>query len=353
MDHPVLSIVVSFAFSLFLIKVLKTLAFRFGLVDSPDARKLHDGQIPLVGGIAIYISILFACVYHGQWNNELVFYLISSGLLVAVGVWDDYKNISPKSRVLAEIIAACLMVFGAGISINSFGDILGLGEVTLNSMVSPVVTIVAVVALINALNMMDGIDGLAAGVSLVSLFSFLWLTDDSPSSVIPAVYFVSATAAFLIFNLQLMGAKFQKIFLGDAGSMLFGFTLVWLVIRFSQRESFSQPAFAPVTALWIVALPVIDMVCTVIRRVRKNSSPFGADRNHLHHILMYAGLDARQSLLIMILLAGFFNIIGILMLETGAVESLQFALFLVFFVAYYFAFHKAFRVAGFVKRILR
>ena len=352
MAYPALSILISFVFSIALIKILNLMAFRFGLVDSPDARKLHNGQIPLVGGVAIYISIFFACAFHGKWNAELIFYLISSGLLVVVGVVDDYKNISPRSRVVAEIVAACLMVFGAGVSINSFGNILGFGDVPLNSIASPLVTIFAVVALINAINMMDGIDGLAAGVSLISLFSFLWLAGDTSSRVIPAVYFVSSTAAFLIFNLQLMGARFQKVFLGDAGSMLCGFTLVWLIIRFSQSEHFSEPAFKPVTALWIIALPLIDMVCTVIRRLRKNRSPFGADRNHLHHILMYAGLDFRQALFAILLLAGLFNMTGILMLEMRVAESLQFILFIVFFVVYYFAFHKAFRFGNFVRRLI-
>ena len=352
MINSTLSIVVSFVLSIFLIKVLKFFAFKVGLVDSPDTRKLHDGQIPLVGGIAIYISILVSCVYNGNWNSELAYYLLASGLLVIVGVIDDYKDISPRSRIYAELIAACLMVFGAGISINSIGDIFGIGNIVLDGATSSIVTILAVVALINALNMMDGIDGLAAGVSLISLFSFIWLTESTTSNVIPALYFVSATAAFLVFNLQLMGAKVQKIFLGDAGSMLFGFTLVWLIIRFSQKEHFVDPAFQPITALWIVALPLIDMICTVIRRLRKNRSPFGADRNHLHHILMYAGLHSRQALLAILFIAGTFNLIGIAMFQIGVPEYLQFLVFLSCFVAYYFTIHRAFRFGNFIRKFL-
>lgn len=279
------------------LKCVKPIALRLGLVDKPCARKQHDGHIPLVGGIAVFLGVLLASMVWLPQSREFNLYLTASAIMVFIGAVDDRHNLSVRSRLVGQMLVASIMIFGAGIYIKDLGNLFGYGNVHIGLFGIPF-TYLAVLGAINAYNMIDGIDGLVGTMSIITLgfLAALFLLADGGShagylSLIVAV----AIIPFLLFNLfgKPEGSRLRKIFMGDAGSMFVGFTVVWLLAEGSQGP---DPVFKPVLALWIIAIPLMDMTAVMIRRWCKGQSPFMADRDHLHHIAMRNGCSPRRSL---------------------------------------------------------
>lgn len=169
------------------------------------------------------------------------------------------------------------------------------------------------IGLLNAFNMMDGIDGLAGGLALVSIGAILLFVSKTPLSgaITVMVLLAAASLPYLAVNLGLIG---RKVFMGDAGSMVVGYLIAWTLIRLSQTPGTHLP---PVDVLWCVALPVLDTLAVMYRRLCQRQSPFKPDRGHIHHILMSAGLGSRSTLIALVALAGSIAFLG------GVVRSLE------------------------------
>ena len=339
-------IVFCFMVSFMAIKISKPLAVRFGLVDLPNERKFHKGAIPLVGGVGIYLGVLIASMIYFQDNQVFHIYLISAALILFLGVLDDKYDLSVGLRLVAQIIVASMMIFGAKFYLHSLGFIFGFFELKLGYL-GILVTIVAVIGAINAFNMVDGIDGLAGMLSLVSFFvlSLLFYRANSDWYLLPLL-FMAAICAYLVFNLSLL-TSLGKIFMGDAGSMLIGLTIVWLLVIGTSPE---VNAFKPVTALYIIAIPLMDMAAIMYRRVKKGVSPFQPDRNHLHHIFQRAGLSRRQTLGLITFLACVWGSIGFIAEAYMFPEWLMFAIFIVMFLAYAWCISHIWVVLRFFRR---
>ncbi|MBU2223437.1 MAG: UDP-N-acetylglucosamine--undecaprenyl-phosphate N-acetylglucosaminephosphotransferase, partial [Gammaproteobacteria bacterium] len=286
----------TFVLTLLAIFILIPLAHKIGLVDKPHGRKQHVGAIPLIGGISIFSGVAITLLIFGLPQDTHWYYLLCGGSIVLLGVFDDFFDLSVKLRLCVQLMIGAVMVFGLKLYLSNLGDLVGLGNITLGYIGIPL-TLIAVIAAINAFNMIDGIDGLAgmlSGVSFVSLTLMMGIGGQLEHAVLPMVL-VFALIPYLLFNLDLIGKGKGKIFMGDAGSMLIGLSVIWLLIIGSQS---STASFRPVTALWIIAVPLMDMVAIMIRRVRKGQSPFMADREHLHHIFLRLGLTSRQALVL-------------------------------------------------------
>jgi UDP-GlcNAc:undecaprenyl-phosphate GlcNAc-1-phosphate transferase len=190
--------------------------------------------------------------------------------------------------------------------------------------------------------MVDGIDGLVGMLSMISFTSIALMFNGIHSEwfLIPIV-FIAATLAYLMFNLGTHKGRRGKIFMGDAGSMLIGFTVIWLLIIGSQGDA---PAFKPVTALWIISVPLMDMAAIMVRRVRKGDSPFKPDREHLHHIFMRAGFSSKQTLFIISSIAFFMVAIGVAMDKSDVPEWKMMCIFLIFFAVYSYAINHVWRL---------
>lgn len=337
-----LAVITAIASSFLGLKMLKPLAEWFGLVDKPCSRKQHDGEIPLIGGISVFIGVLISA---GLWlpeSREFNLYLIASAIMVFIGALDDRHNLSVRSRLVGQMLVASIMIFGAGIYIKDLGNLFGYGNVHIGLLGIPF-TYLAVLGAINAYNMIDGIDGLVGTLAIITLgfLATLFLLADANShagylSLIVAV----AIIPFLAFNLlgKPRGSRLRKIFMGDAGSMFVGFTVVWLLAEGSQG---AEPVFKPVLALWIIAIPLMDMAAVMLRRWRKGQSPFMADRDHLHHIFLRAGLSARQSLIMIGLLAVITGSIGTFCAYVKVPSWVLFFAFLLLFSAYSLALQHA------------
>ncbi|MEL0633139.1 UDP-N-acetylglucosamine--undecaprenyl-phosphate N-acetylglucosaminephosphotransferase [Pseudoalteromonas carrageenovora] len=325
-----LPLTISFILSFLAIKIVNPIAIKTGLVDYPCARKVHEGHIPLVGGIAIYLSIMLASVLFIEQSRDLNIYLVAAALVLFLGVLDDRYDLSVKTRLVAQVIVASLMIFGTEIHLNSLGFILGGLELKLGPL-GIVVTIVAVIAGINAINMMDGIDGLAGSLSLIAFAAIAFFLNKAASDwfLLPTL-FIASLLAYLMFNLKLH-KSFSKIFMGDSGNMLIGLSLVWLMVLSQNLET---PAFKPVTALYIMGVPILDMATVIIRRLKSGKSAFSADRQHLHHLFEAAGYSRTFAL---IFISSFATIIAVL--GCGAdiflvPEWVMLATFIILFIGY-------------------
>lgn len=310
--------------------LLRPIAVSWGLVDRPDNRKRHVGDIPLIGGLAIYLSTLTSVSLYIDSSQHINLILVSISLVVFIGALDDKYDLSAKLRLIAQVLIASVLTFGTGIHIHSFGNIIGIGEITTGPL-SGVVTVLAIIAGINAFNMTDGIDGLAGALSLVSLLAISLIINDTDIQILIGVM-SSALIVFLLFNLGLFRKKY-KIFMGDAGSMMLGLVVSWLLIVASQSQQASI-AMAPANVLWFIAVPVIDMIAVMYRRVRKGQSPLVADREHLHHVFMEIGLKPRQALLFITTISICFALFGIFMTSYELPGFVTLSFFITVFIIY-------------------
>jgi UDP-GlcNAc:undecaprenyl-phosphate/decaprenyl-phosphate GlcNAc-1-phosphate transferase len=286
------------------IVVLRRFAVSLGLVDHPDQRKQHIGDVPLVGGLAIFMGVAAGAATHGQFQEFEMVLLVTAAVLVLLGALDDRFDLSVRDRLLIQTIVILTVVASTGVYIHTLGTIFG-HQVTLGWIGVPL-TVIAVIGLVNAFNMMDGIDGLAGSLELVSIAAIILFADPTPLHGVIALLAVLAAASlpYLVANQGFMGGK---IFLGDAGSMLIGYLLAWALIGMSQIP---QTQLSPVNVLWCVALPVFDTFAVMYRRMRQGRSPFKPDRGHIHHILLGAGLGPRATLAVLIAVATGLALIG-------------------------------------------
>ncbi|RJT19538.1 UDP-N-acetylglucosamine--undecaprenyl-phosphate N-acetylglucosaminephosphotransferase [Buttiauxella izardii] len=327
-------------------------AKKVGLVDRPNYRKRHQGLIPLVGGISVYAGICFAFLI--SWLSSSYYipharlYLGCAGVLVFVGALDDRFDISVKFRAVTQALVAVVMMAYAGLYLANFGYILGSWEFVLGPF-GYIVTLFAVWAAINAFNMVDGIDGLLGGLSSVSFaaLGIILLFDGQISQAMWCFAMIAAILPYILLNLGVLGRRY-KVFMGDAGSTFIGFTLIWMLLQTTQGNA--HPV-SPVTALWILAIPLMDMIAIMYRRLRKGLSPFSADRQHIHHLIMRAGFTSRQAFALITLAAALLASIGVIAEYFSIVpEWVMLALFLLAFVLYDYCIKRAWKVARFIRR---
>ncbi|MEZ8922433.1 UDP-N-acetylglucosamine--undecaprenyl-phosphate N-acetylglucosaminephosphotransferase [Vibrio cyclitrophicus] len=341
-----LSFVGFFSFSsLFL---MRKVAKAVGLVDKPNERKLHNGAIPLVGGIAISLSISQYLVTHPDVIPHSQVFLASIAALIVIGALDDKFDISFKIRLIVQAILSICMMYFADLQLENIGNLFGLGDLHLGFL-SPVITILAVIGAINAFNMVDGIDGLLGGLAIVTLgaIAILLKVDSQHGLAYLCVVFIVAIIPYILMNLGILGRE-RKVFMGDAGSMMIGFTVIWLLLGASQDPS--ESLMRPITALWLIAVPLMDMAAIMFRRVRRGVSPFKPDREHLHHIFQRLGCTPRQTLAIICAIASSFAGFGIYGEFLKIPESTMFILFLVCFAAYTVAMSYVWRITSWVRR---
>ena len=303
-----------------------------GLVDHPGGHKCHARPTPLVGGIAMAIAFFFAVLLLDFPLAPYRFLFAGIMTLVVVGVLDDLRELPPERRIWAQILAALLMVSGGGVVLEDLGHLVASDWLLSLGVLAWPFTIFATVGVINAMNMSDGLDGLAASLALIALAClglFAWRGEDYGTFAVLLIL-TSVLLPFLMINVRPNGPAL--VFMGDAGSMFLGFSLAWLLIQVSQGE---DRLMAPVTALWIFALPLLDTVALLIRRSILGRSPFLGDREHLHHLLLAAGYTERETLLLMVVLAAAAAACGVAGELLGVPEPWMFGAFAALFGLYF------------------
>jgi len=304
----VLSFVFSFLITWYSIPTIIKISRRKNLMDEPGQRSSHERKIPNLGGIAMFFSIaVCASIFAYQLFDLYKFLFASLVILLYVGVMDDIVVMRAYKKLIAQVVVAALLVIGSDVRIRSLFGVFGVYE--LNYFLSVIFSIVTFIILVNAYNLIDGIDGLAGvyGVICFSLFgiSYYRLGEYNYPLVILSTTIIGTVIGFLYYNLS---DRSKKIFMGDTGSMLLGFLLTFTSICFMdifivkkvQGAVFYHLNTAPVMAIAIMILPIIDTLNVITIRLAEKRSPFDADKNHIHHKLLKLGITHKRATLYII-----------------------------------------------------
>lgn len=280
-----------FFYSFAALFLMRKVARNMGLVDRPDQRKNHTGVIPIAGGIAICITLSNILYTRPELIPNSTLLLTSIIVLTVIGSLDDKYDLNIFFRLFTQILLALAFIYVSDYQILYLGDLFGFGDIWLGHYVSCAITIVGILSVINAFNMIDGVDGLLGTLSIITFLGLAWLLqwNQQASLAYFCLILVVTILPYVMMNLGYFGRQ-RKVFMGDAGSMLLGFVAVWLLLNASQGDR--ESSISPTTALWLIGVPLMDMVCVVIRRVMLKQSPFHPDRNHIHYILQDLGLSA-------------------------------------------------------------
>jgi UDP-GlcNAc:undecaprenyl-phosphate/decaprenyl-phosphate GlcNAc-1-phosphate transferase len=288
---------------------LRPFARSVGLIDRPGGRKMHIGEIPVIGGLAMFAGFLVGSIYTYQTFSDYPYLVAGLAVLVFVGVLDDRFDLPAPVRFIGQTCAALLMVGGANLVATNIGDVF-FGDVVELGWFGDLFTITIVVTAINAFNMFDGSDGVAGVQALMGLvfmgFACVMAGMLSPLPLI--ISMIGCLLGFLLFNWPSKRTKAVRAFMGDAGSTMLGFLLAWIAIDLSQGP---QTAFSPVVVLWIFALPIFDLFSSMARRMINGLSPFHGDSDHLHHVLRRSGLTTRKVAQVVLLGSAVTAAIGI------------------------------------------
>ena len=298
----IIAVLLGFGLTFGLIRFLAPRAERYGLVDHPDGRRKHHAdKTPTVGGLAIMAGLALTSLLAGFGAQLHPAFWASFFLIALTGALDDKLDLGPYVKFAAQIGAALLMIYWGGLTLHSLGDLVGAEPLTLGRFAVPL-TVFAVIGVVNAVNLCDGADGLAGGLVFISVFWIAMMSAASANAGTLALTLglLGCIAAFLAFNLRSPWRSHAAIFLGDAGSLSLGFVLAWLTVD-ATREG--AQLFAPVTAIWLVAIPLSDTIVCMSRRLVKGQSPFRGDRTHLHHILIDLGMPVARAVALIHLLA--------------------------------------------------
>jgi UDP-GlcNAc:undecaprenyl-phosphate GlcNAc-1-phosphate transferase len=280
--------------TLLLLRLLSRLAVRVGLVDYPGRRKRHRGAIPLIGGPAVLAGFCFGALMVADTLYVYRPLFAALGILLVAGLLDDLNDLSPAQKFLAQLAAGIVMISWGGMTVSHLGNLFGYGPVALHGIAFPI-TVVCLLGLINAMNMADGADGLASGLTLIA-FAYLFVCAILIGFQVSAQLILTAFVALLAFwsiNMRFPWQQRGKAFLGDSGSMMLGMLLTWFSVELAQPGS----GFPPIAAVWFLAIPLLDMGVVIIRRLARKQSPFKAGRDHLHHVLIAAGLPPAVAVL--------------------------------------------------------
>lgn len=312
---------------------LKPVAMKVGLIDIPGGRKTHLEATPLVGGLGIFLGALVASIFIPGVLREFGPFLSLSALVLFIGTIDDAKDLPPNVRMLGHALIALVMALVAGVQLKTLGELSFTGPVQLGALAIPF-TVFATVGVINAINMADGIDGLSGGLVIVALgfVAFLSIGNGDSHTANFIVLLACSIMTFLSMNFRRPWNLKALVYLGDAGSTMLGFMLAWLLIDGSQGE---RASFAPVHALWFLAIPLFDTVNLLIKRPLRGHSPFNPGTDHLHHNLLRRGFKVEQVVLILLLSAVSLGGIGLLGIYYAVNESVMFLAFIALFALYF------------------
>jgi UDP-GlcNAc:undecaprenyl-phosphate GlcNAc-1-phosphate transferase len=326
-----LELIITVTFAFITIKLFKSVAIVLGLVDKPGERKKNARHILLIVG-AIFAGVLAASLFWLTNTPELRIYLVAAAMMVFIGALDDKFVLKVRIRIVGQIVIASLMIYGIGVYILHLGDLFSFGDFELGPIVI-ILTYFATILVINAFNMVDVIDGLIGNLSLntFTAIAILFLISGNKGYLSYPLILATATLTYLIFNLGFFKNYSKKIFMGDAGIMFIGLSVIWLLTIGTQGESAS---FRPVTALWICAIPLMVMLAIVMRRYREGKSPFKQVRDHLRHMLQRACLTSRQTLVVISISSVIMSLSVVLGEYFQVPESIELALFVLMLILY-------------------
>lgn len=296
----VLSFVVTMILSAAMIPLIIKLGNQLGIVAHMNKRTVHKHEIARIGGYAIYISSLIGSMLFLKTDHQINAILISGFIIFMVGLYDDVHDLSPKVKLIFEMLAALIVIVYGQVYIKGFGYF----PSDAMTLLSGIVTLFWIIGITNAINLIDGLDGLSAGISIIVLVTISVTSILSGRSDIAALSLVLAGSimGFLFFNFHP-----AKIFMGDCGALYIGFMIsVISLLGFGYNASGFFTLGAPIIVLMV---PIMDTLIAILRRKIHHKKFSEADRGHLHHNLMFKlNLGQRKSVLILYLVTILFSL---------------------------------------------
>ena len=275
------------------------------LYDLPNGRTSHIKATPYLGGVAVFTSLIISTVLSGgiEFTSEHVYIIAALTILLFIGLKDDIVSLNPYKKLIGQMIAAVILVVMGDIRIDNFYGCLGLEGIPY--IPSVFFTIFVIIVIINGINLIDGIDGLASAVCLlISITLGIWfLYAGFIFYAIISFSLIGSLIAFFYFNVF---SKDHKIFLGDSGSLIIGLTVAVMIIRFISYQTIVPDHVAinsvPAIAFGILIVPFFDTIRVFSLRISQGRSPFSADRQHVHHMLLDFGHSHLQATLLLVLI---------------------------------------------------
>lgn len=319
-------VLVSIACTVLLVIYVRGAARKYGLVDRPNKRSLHQRPVPRLGGVAIVGGVLAGLLYFAVlqrffpelgWVIALPDAWILAGALVMfiLGVADDLSGLRALPKLAVQSLVA-LMVILAGfkfeLPIFTSGPLEALGDG-----LSMALTFIWIIGVINAVNLIDGVDGLAAGISVTAICSLtiaLALTGEGPDLALASA-FIGALIGFLLYNFHP-----ASIFMGDSGSLFLGFILATFSLPATHLTTEGLSFLVPILAL---GLPVMDTATAILRRALQRRNIFSPDRDHIHHRLLYTmGQAQRSTVCVLYGLNALFGLLALLILSVKSIAAI-------------------------------
>ena len=316
-----LGIFMAFSAALALTPVAIHMAKKFNIVDIPNQRKVHQEPMPRMGGVAIYLAFVLGALCLGVYTRQVAALLIAGTLVMFTGLLDDIKDISPKIKLLGQIIASLVLVqygFAVRFLTNPFdGGIISLGVFAVP------ITVIWLVGVSNAVNLVDGLDGLAGGVSAIAAVSTALVCISQGEFAAAALAGVLAAAAlgFLPYNFHK-----AKTFMGDSGSLFLGFILGALALMGLSKGATVISIFIPFI---ILGIPVFDTFFAIIRRIFLHKPIFAADKMHIHQTLLGFGLSHRQTVLVIYAVSLLMGLAAVLMAVVTSAQAMFVLIFII------------------------
>lgn len=285
----IIMVLTTFCFVYLIIPFIKNIAVHVGALDIPDKRKVHKKPIPRMGGIGIFLGFLLGYMLYGRPSGVMNSILIGSFIIVLTGVVDDIKPLKAKTKFLGQTVAACIVVFYGNIvmkDLSAFGIYINFG------IFAYPITIFFILGCINCINLIDGLDGLSGGISSIYFLTIgIIATIQGKLSLDCVLTFVmlGSTLGFLAHNFNP-----ASIFAGDSGSMFLGFMVAVIALLGFKNVTMTSL----IIPLFVLAIPIFDTLCAIIRRLLKGESISTPDKFHLHHQLLKRSFSQRTTVLI-------------------------------------------------------
>lgn len=302
----ILKLLAIISLSYLLVKLVIKFAHKLDLYDVPNERSHHCNITPTGAGIGFVIAFFIAMFgFEFQLLSEYWYIFLAIFIVFSVGVYDDRNEVSAKLKFIAIFFAVFVMWLN-GFSIQSLGVWYGY-DLTLPPWIALPLSMFALSGFTNALNLIDGIDGLSSSVALVILlfFAFLGFEYHNDIIVILSTFTIAAIIGFLFLNWHP-----AQIFMGDSGSLTIGFIISVLAVLSLQNVH-------PIAIFYLTAVPILDTLVVMIRRIRRNKSPFSPDKTHLHHIMVkFFDMNVQKTVVFLVILQIIFSSIGYIILDS-------------------------------------
>ena len=319
----IMSFVVTMVITALLIPIVMKIGAKLGIVAHKNKRTVHKVEVPRIGGYAIYISSLIGMVIFLKTDPQINAILIASFLVFFVGLFDDVHDLSPKTKLIVELIAALIVIL--------YGDIYLKGFDFLPANWPPIlpgaITVLWIVGITNAINLIDGLDGLSSGISIIVLFtiSITSLTSGRTDIASLSLVLAGAIMGFLFYNFHP-----AKIFLGDCGALYIGFMIsVISLLGFGYNVSTFFTLGAPIVVLMV---PIMDTLIAIIRRKVHHKKFSEADKAHLHHNLMFKlKLGHRKSVIVLYGVTFLFSLTSYIYLYDSLLGTIMFIILMLIF----------------------